>query len=97
MPMMNPNAIGAAPAQGNPQQGQGQTLPPEQMAALRKDPEIGQAVAKVLGKPIDLAQIPDNILLNIAGMVHKLGVDGAVSEFTKKMPPQILQQLKASV
>lgn len=89
-----PEARGAVPQD---QAGQSPKLPPEQMDALRQDPEISQAVEMVLGKKIDLKLIPDNLLVNIAGMVHKLGVQGAVSEFTKKMDPQMLQQLKASV
>lgn len=79
--------------QGQPAQG-GQKLSPEEVDALRKDPEIVQAVSMVMGRPVDMAIIPDELMMNIAGMVHKLGVEGAVSEFTRKMPPQILQQLK---
>lgn len=97
-PMQNPNAIGAVPqAQAQAQSGQTPNLPPEQINALRQDPEIQQAVQMVLGKKIDMSLIPDNIMINIAGMVHKLGVQGAVKEFTSKMDPQILQQLRSSV
>lgn len=97
MPMQNPEAIGAVPAQGNPQQPQqgqpGKTLPPEQMAALRKDPEITQAVAQFAGKPIPLERIPDNLLMSIAGAIHKLGVPGAVALFKKSIPPEMQQKI----
>jgi hypothetical protein len=94
-PMINPNATGGAmPAQGNPQQGQVKPLPPEQIAALRKDPEIAQAVTKYMGRPFPLEKVPDQMLQTIAGMVFKLGVDGAVAEFSKMIPPQIAQRMK---
>lgn len=92
-----PEAIGAAPAQGNPQAGGSQKLPPEQMAALRKDPEVLAAVAKFIGKPVPLDNVPDSLLMEIAGAVHKLGVDGAVAKFQQVLPPQVQAQLKASV
>lgn len=92
-----PEATGGAVPQAQAI-GQGKnTLPADQMDALRNDPEIAQAVEMVLGKKIDMKMIPDDILMNIAGMVHKLGVQGAVKQFVSKIPPQILKQLKASV
>lgn len=94
MPIMNPNAIGAAPAQGNPQQGPGK-LPPDQIAALRKDPEIAAAVSKYMGRPFPMEKVPDEMLIEIAGMVAKLGVDGAVQKFSQSIPPQIQQRIKA--
>lgn len=89
-----PEAMGGAVPQSQAMGGQSPKLTPEQMASLRQDPDISQAVEMVLGKKIDLKMIPDDLLVNIAGMVHKLGVQGAVQEFTKKVPPQVLQQLK---
>ena len=98
MPMVNPNAVGGAvPAQGNPMSRPAPKLPPQQMAALRKDPEIAQAVSLYIGKPVPLTVIPDNLLMEIAGMVHKLGVQGAVQEFSRKIPPQVQAQIKARV
>lgn len=98
---MPPEAMGGAVPQDQAPQGQpaqgGQKLSPEQMDALRKDPEIIQAVSMVLGKEIDMKIVPDEIMMNIAGMVHKLGAEGAAAEFVKKIPPQILQQLKSGV
>lgn len=93
MPMMNPEAMGAAPAMGNPQMGQTPKLPPDQIAALRKDPQLMQAVAKALGKPVPLDTLPDNILMELAGAVHKLGVDGAAALINKVIPPQIKAQI----
>jgi hypothetical protein len=91
--MQNPNAIGAIPAQGNPQQGQSPKLPPQALAVLRKDPEIIQAVAKFAGHPVPMESIPDNLLQEIAGAVHKLGVDGAVMKFKQVIPPEIQQRI----
>lgn len=95
--IQNPNAIGAVPANGNPQQGQTPKLNPQQMDALRRDPELIQAVAKFVGRPVPLEKVPDNLLMEIAGMVHKLGVDGAIAKFQQTVPPQIQNKLKAAM
>lgn len=95
MPLINPNQVGgAAPAMGNPNKTP--TLPPQAMAKLRQDPEVIAAVTKYVGKPVPLQMVPDNLLLEIAGMVAKLGVDGAVAEFSRKVPQQAQAQLKAA-
>jgi len=93
--MQNPNAIGAVPAQGNPNSPQTPKLPPQAMAALRKDPQLIQADTKALGKPVPLDTLPDNILMELAGAVHKLGVDGAAALINKVIPPQIKAQILA--
>ena len=90
-----PEAIGAAPAQGNPTPPQSPKLSPDQIAALRKDPDILAAVAKFLGRPAPLDQIPEPMLMQLAGAVHKLGVDGAVALMAKVIPPQLQARLKA--
>lgn len=108
--MISQEALGAVPQPGvNPQARQApqpapaapgasaQQLPPEQLAALRKDPEIAQAVAQFAGRPVPLESIPDNLLMEIAGMVHKFGVEGAVQEFKTKVPPEVQQQLVAGL
>lgn len=93
----NPNAMrGGVPAMGNPQMGKSPKLPPQAMAVLRKDPEIIQAVTKFMGRPVPMDKIPDQLLIEIAGMVHKLGVDGAVQKFMQSVPPQLQAQIKAS-
>ena len=74
-----------------------QGLPPEEIAALRKDPELAQAVQLFAGHPVPMESIPDNLLMEIAGMVHKLGVQGAVAEFKNKVPPEVQQQLMAGL
>ena len=94
--IQNPNAIGAAPAPGNPTAPQAQKLPPQAMVALRKSPDIMKAVALFMGRPVPMQSIPDNLLVEIAGMVHKLGVQGAVQKFQQTVPPQVQAQLKAS-
>lgn len=91
--LQNPNAIGAAPAQGNPQQSP--KLPPQAIMALRKDPQLIQAVTKFFGRPIPLDGLPENVLMELAGAVHKLGVDGAVALMAKVIPPQIKAQILA--
>lgn len=89
-----PEQIGATPQMGvNPMAKQSANLSPEQLAVLRKDPEIAEAVSKFAGRPIPVQSIPDNLLMEIAGMIHKLGVDGAVMEFKRKVPPQVQAQL----
>ena len=108
--MMKPQeAVGAVPQEGfrpqapapqapqaqAPAAPQGQQLSPEDLAALRQDPEISEAVAKFLGRQVSMEEVPDNILTVVAGMVHKLGVDGAVAEITKMVPPEMAQQLRA--
>lgn len=90
-----PEAMGAAPAMGNPQIGKTPVLPPDKMAALRKDPEIIQAIAKFAGRPVPLESIPDNLIMEIAGAVHKLGVDGAIAKFKQVIPQQIQAQIMA--
>ena len=90
-----PEAVGAAPAMGNPDMGKTPTVTPEQMAKLRQDPEIAQAVQKYLGRPFPLEKIPEGVLTVLAGMVFKLGVDGAVAEFTKIIPQQAQQKIKS--
>jgi len=69
-------------------------LSPDQIMILRKDPEITQAITKFMGRPVPMEKVPDELLVEIAGMVHKLGVDGAIAKFQQMVPPQVLQQLK---
>lgn len=91
-----PNAIGASPAQGNPTQPQTARLPPDQVAVLRKDPEIIKAVSLFIGKPVPLDNVPEPALMELAGMVHKLGVQGTVHMLEQKIPANLKQQLKAA-
>lgn len=93
-PMINPNATGGAiPAQGNPNAPQTPKLPPESIMALRKDPQLIQAVAKAFGKPVPLDQLPEHVLTELAGAVAKLGVVGAAQLINKVLPPEIKAQI----
>ena len=96
---VNPQARQAPPAPAAPQPQQppqgGGELSPEDIEALRQDPEIAEAVAKFMGRRVDMAQVPDDMLIQIAGMVQKLGVDGAIAEFERLVPPEVVQQLRA--
>ena len=105
--MMNPEAIGAVPQAGvnpaanQPQQPQQQApaggMSPEDLKALRTDPELTEAVAKFMGRPVDMAEVPDDMLVVVAGMVHKLGVDGAIAEFERALPPGVAQQIRGAL
>lgn len=93
---MPQESMGGAVPQAQAMQGpaQGQKLSPEEMDALRNDPEIVQGIAKFIGRPVDMRKIPDDMLITIAGMVHKLGVDGAIAEFRRLVPPEQLQKMR---
>lgn len=101
MSIQNPNAIGAAPASGNPvgnpqapqQPPQGKSgnkygITPEQMDLFRKDPEIIAVVRGVTGRDFPMAQIDDELLVEIAGAVHKLGVQGAIAKAEQILSPE---------
>lgn len=100
---LSPEQVGAVPQSGvNPlakqaptAPAQGQDIPPEAIQFFRQDPEIIAAVSKFLGRPVKMDGVPDNILTVVAGMVHKLGVDGAAAEMERIVPPDVAQQLKA--
>ncbi len=83
-----PEAIGAAPAQGNPTPPQSPKFPPDQIAALRKSPNVIAAVHKFTGRDFPMEQIDDQLIVEIAGMVYKLGVDGAVAKAEQLLSPQ---------
>lgn len=96
--MINPNAVGAAPADGNPM-GNPQAAPqdpakktyglkPDQINALRQDPDVVAVVRKFTGRDFPMAQIDDALIVQIAGMVHKLGVDGTVQKAEQILSPQ---------
>lgn len=82
---------GAVP-QG-PQQGAG-SLGQKELDSLRNSPDVKQAITVFLGKEVPLETVPDEIIKEVAGMVHKLGVQGAVAMAQKMLPPEIQQQLR---
>lgn len=99
---MTPEQVGAVPQAGvNPQakvapQGE-QQLSPEEINSFRNDPDIVAAVSKFMGRPVTLENVPDDMLVTLAGMVQKLGVDGAVQMAQKMIPPDQQQQLRSAV
>lgn len=92
-PFVNPNAVGGAvPSESNPQ-----SLPQDQIDALKKDPEIIEAASQFIGSPVTLDILPVNALMEIAGMVQKLGVQGAVQMLKQKVPQDVQAKLRAAV
>lgn len=91
--------MGAVP-QSQAQQGQ-QKMTPEALDYLRNgDQELRQAIGMFMGreiKPEEMKNVPDQMLIQIAGMVQKLGVNGAVAMAQKMIPPDVQQKLKAAV
>lgn len=77
-----------APAQG------ANSLGPKELESLRNSPDVKQAITLFIGKEVPMETVPDEILKEVAGMVHKLGVQGAVAMAEKMLPPEIKQQLK---
>lgn len=61
---------------------------------FRHDPEIIAAVRQFTGRDFPMDQIDDALVVQIAGAVQKLGVDGAVSEFDRIVPPEIKAQIR---
>ena len=76
--------IGAVPQQ---QAMQGPAISKEEINNLRKDPQIIKAVQMATGRSFPMEQIDDSLIVQIAAIVHKLGVEGAVAAFKKTMPP----------
>ncbi len=72
-------------------------LSPEEIEGFRSDPEIIEAVSMFLGRPVTLEEVPEELLIQIAGMVEKLGVQGAVQMAQQNMPPDLQAQLRAAV
>lgn len=98
--MKPPEQVGAVPQEGlNPQ---ASTMTPkapqdprqefgltdDDLDFFRHDPEIIAAVRQFTGREFPMEQIDDHLLVRIAGMVQKLGVDGAVAEAERTLPAQ---------
>ncbi len=88
------NAQPAPPATTAPRQPASYQPSPEDLDFFRNDPEIIETVTKFMGRQIDMAEVPDELLAMLAGMVQKLGVDGAVSEIHRTFPADLIQQIK---
>lgn len=97
-PGVNPAAARpAAPPQGG-QQGQGVTE--DELRILRGDYDVIDVFARVSGIPADMFpidQVDPQSLAIVAGMVHKLGVDGAVAAIDKMLTPEQKAQMQAEV
>ena len=63
-------------------------LTDEDLDFFRNDPEIKQAVQMFTGRDFPMDQIDDHLLVLIAGMVQKLGVQGAVAEGQRLIPDE---------
>ena len=78
--------IGAVPQQ---QAMAGPAISKEEINNLRKDPQIIKAVQLATGRNFPMDQLDDSLIVQIAAIVHKLGVDGAVAAFKKQAPQDV--------
>lgn len=88
-PGVNPQRVAPAmtpKAPQDPRQEYG--LSDEDLDFFRHDPEIIAAVRQFTGRDFPMDQIDDALIVQIAGAVHKLGVQGAVAEFKRIIPPR---------
>ena len=67
----------------------------EDLDYFRHDPEIIAAIRAFTGRDFPMDQIDDALIVQIAGAVHKLGVEGAVAEFKRIIPPRLQAQIRA--
>ena len=104
--MMKPmEQIGAVPQPGvNPQaaqQPQGLRDPRQEFGLtdddldyFRHDPEIIAVVQQVTGREFPMEQVDDALLVQIAGAVQQLGVEGTVAEASRLIPREVMVQLR---
>ena len=101
--MMKPaEAVGSVPQPGvNPAANQPSTaarsdITPEQLATLRNDPELIEVFRRLSGeKDIPMDQIPDEVIINFAGALHKIGIEALVQQLSGKMNPQTFAAMRA--
>lgn len=62
---------------------------------LRADKEVAAVFAAVAGQNVPMERVDAQSLAVVAGMVHKLGVDGAVAEINKMLSPEQKASLQA--
>jgi hypothetical protein len=91
-PGVNPQAAMSPKAPQDPRQEF--NLTDDDLDYFRHDPEIIAAVQKFTGRDFPMDQIDDALIVQIAGAVHKLGVDGAVAEFDRVLPQDIKAQIR---
>ena len=96
---MPQESMGGAVPQSQANQGQpsqGQKLSPEEMDALRNDPEIVAVASALANRNVDLSQVPENLIAILAGMIHKLGAEQTIAELKKILPPQFIQSIQSA-
>lgn len=95
--MMKPaEAVGSVPQPGvNPAakasaagQSQNFGLSDADLKALRGDREVADVFNRVAGTKVPMDQVDPQSLAIVAGMVEKLGVDGAVAAIDKMLSPE---------
>lgn len=100
MPMPKPQeSIGAVPQDQAMQQNKPGNLKPQDIQGFRQNPRIKQAVEIFLGHPADLTDTtlyPDELLVEIAGMVNKLGPQGAADMARKMIPQDVQEKMRAA-
>ena len=84
---------GVNPSSVNPQP-QSSGVTPEELSTLRQDPELIEVFKRLSGEQnVPMDKIPDEVIVNMAGALHKLGVDGLVQKLSAKMNPQVFQEM----
>lgn len=61
---------------------------------FRHDPEVIAVVQQFTGRDFPMDQVDDALLVQIAGAVHKLGVEGAVAEANRIIPQEMKAQIR---
>lgn len=81
---------GVNPAANAPASGQNKNfgLSDADLKALRGDREVADVFNRVAGTKVPMDQVDPQSLAIVAGMVEKLGVDGAVAAIDKMLSPE---------
>ena len=66
----------------------------EDLDFFRHDPELIQAVQLITGRDFPMEQIDDALIVHLAGAVQKLGVQGAVAEAKRIIPPETMATIR---
>lgn len=69
-------------------------LTDEDLDYFRHDPEVIAVVQQFTGRDFPMEQIDDALLVQIAGAVQKLGVEGAIAEANRIIPPEMKAQIR---
>lgn len=91
VPQPGVNPAAAAPQGGSDNFG----LTEQDLKHLRGDREIAEVFNRVAGTPVPMDQVDPKSLAIVAGMVHKLGVAGAVAAIDKMLSPEQKAQMQA--